>query len=177
MTRYQSLAAYGIIIVITGIIISLLAYNPSRVIQYIVAAGLFLSAFFAFITSSKSKNSVVPFLYHRFQAIGLLLYAIAILIYASSMERFLTITPVFLLYFGITEIILCFQFMELREKVNPLIIAYRIVIGILTGLGAVLILTTSYINPNNALLGSGLAFIFGGAGFILFSWLIRKTEM
>src|SRR5688572_15833507 len=113
MTRYQSLAIYGIIIVLTGIIISSLAYNPSRIIQYVVAAGLFLSAIFAFITSYKSKRLIVPLKYHAFQGFGLLAYALTVIIYANTLERFLNATTCFLLIFGITEIVGALQLLML----------------------------------------------------------------
>jgi uncharacterized membrane protein HdeD (DUF308 family) len=176
MTRHQSLVMYGIIIVITGIIISSLAYNPSRVIQYIVATGLFLSAVFAFLTSYKSKSHSVQLKYHAFQGAGLLAYALTILIYANTLERFLNATVYFLLYFGVTEIMAALQLLTLSQKMNLRLIIFRAVVGFLTALGAILIMTTSYVNQNNALLGSGFAFIFGGTGFILFANLLRKFE-
>lgn len=177
MTKYLSLTLYGIIIVLTGIIISSLSYNPSRIIQYIVAAGLFLSALFAFITSYKSKNLYVHLRYHAFQGFGLLFYAITILVYANTLEKFLNASIYFLLFFGVTEIIFGLQLLMLNQKTNLQLIIFRGAIGFLTALGSVLILSTSYVNSNNALLGSGIAFIFGGTGFILFANLIRKLEM
>lgn len=177
MNRYHSLTIYGIIIVIIGISISLLSFNPSRIIQYNVAAGLFLSAVFAFITSYKSRRLLVPLKYHAFQGFGLLAYAITIIAYASTLETFLNATTYFLLFFGITEILGGLQLLMLGQKINLQIIIFRAITGFLTAFGAILILTTSYINPNNALLGSGIAFIFGGTGFILFAKLVRKIEM
>lgn len=176
MTRYQPLTLYGIIIALKGIIIASLAYNPSRVIQYIVAAGLFLSAIFAFIASYKNRHQIIPVQYHALQGLGLIVFAIAIVIYAHTLERFIYVTTYFLLYFGISEIIIGFRLLISPQKANFQLILFRAIIGLLTTLGAILVLTTSYINPNIALLGSGIAFIFGGAGFILFAKILKNLS-
>ncbi len=58
MNRFQSLILYGVLISVTGIFLFSLSYNPSRIIQYGVAAGMLLSSFFAFVTA-KSKGSEI----------------------------------------------------------------------------------------------------------------------
>ncbi len=176
MNRHQTLTVYGIAMVLTGIIISLLSSNPSRVIQYVVTAGLFLSSIFAFITSYKSRGDDVPLKYHAIQGLGLLAFAIAILVYATTLEKFLNATSYFLLFFGISEIVLSFQLSMIAQKINPQIILFRIIVGFMTAIGSVLILSTALINPDNALLGSGVAFIFGGVSFILFARLLKKLD-
>src|SRR5687767_10152965 len=118
MTRYQSQVMYGLLIVITGGIIAFLSYNPSRIIQYILSGGIFLSAGFAFITSAKNKNSGILLKYHQLQGAGMVAYALAILVYAPTFEKFITVTMAFLLYFGLTEIVFGFQLMEYKTKTN-----------------------------------------------------------
>ena len=46
MTRFQSQVMYGLLIFITGAIIAILSYTPSRTIQYVLSAGMLLSGCF-----------------------------------------------------------------------------------------------------------------------------------
>ena len=70
MTRFQSQVMYGLLIFITGAIIAILSYTPSRTIQYVLSAGMLLSAVFAFITAAKNKGSVIRLKYHELQGAG-----------------------------------------------------------------------------------------------------------
>ena len=176
MTRFQSQVMYGLLIVVTGAIIALLSYNPSRTIQYVAAAGIFLSAVFAFITAAKNKNTEIRLKYHGLQGAGMLVYALAILIYASTFEKFITITMAFLLYFGITEIIFGFQLMEYKRKISMPLIVLRMITGFLMAVGAVIILAIAFLDKNMSLLVAGILIALSGINFILFANATRKLE-
>ena len=92
MTRFQSQVMYGLLIFITGAIIAILSYTPSRTIQYVLSAGMLLSAVFAFITAAKNKGSVIRLKYHELQGAGMVAYAVAIFFYATTFEKFITVT-------------------------------------------------------------------------------------
>ena len=110
MTKYQALTIYAILIMVTGFILMLLSIYPTRLIQYVVALGMLSSAVFAFLIAYKSKNMTIPLHYHRLHAIGMVIYGFAILFFANDVQKFLNITIFFLLYYGMTEMIFCFQF-------------------------------------------------------------------
>lgn len=174
MTWFQSQVMYGLLIVITGAIIAFLSYNPSRTIQYVVAAGLFLSAVFAFITAAKNKNAEIRLKYHELQGAGMFAYALAILIYASTFETFITITMAFLLYFGITEIIFGFQLMDYKRMISTSVIVLRMITGFLMAVGAVVILAVAFLDKNMSLLVAGILIALSGINFILFANATRK---
>ena len=174
MTRFQSQVIYGVLIALTGIIIAFLSYNPSRTIQYVVAVGIFLSAVFAFITAAKNKNSEIRLKYHELQGAGMFAYALAILIYASTFESFITITMAFLLYFGITEIVFGFQLMEFKSKIRMPVIVLRMITGLLMAVGAVLIFAIAFLNKNVSLLVAGILIVLSGINFILFANATRN---
>jgi len=177
MTPFQSQVMYGFLIAITGAIIALLSYDPSRTIQYVVAAGIFLSAVFAFITAAKNKNSEIRLKYHALQGAGMFAYALAILIYASTFEKFITITMAFLLYFGITEIIFGFQLMDYKRKIGMPVIALRMITGLLMAVGAVAILAIAFLDKNKSLLLAGILIALSGINFILFANATRKLAI
>jgi hypothetical protein len=174
MTRFQSQVTYGVLIFITGAIIAYLSYSPSGTIQYILSVGIFLSAIFAFITAAKNNDSVIRLKYHELQGAGMFAFALAILIYASTFEKFITVTMVFLLYFGLTEIIFGFQLMQYKRKISTTIIALRMITGLLMAVGAVAILARSFLDKNSSLLLAGILIALGGLNFILFANAIRK---
>ena len=174
MTRFQSQVVYGLLILITGAIIAFLSNNPSRTIQYVVAAGIFLSAVFAFITAAKNKNSEIRLKYNALQAAGMFAYALAILIYASTFEKFITITMAFLLYFGITEIILGFQLMDYKRKISMPVIVLRMITGFLMAVEAVVILAIAFLDKNMSLLVAGILIALSGINFILFANATRR---
>jgi hypothetical protein len=177
MTRVQSQVMYGFFILITGVIIAFLSYVPSRAIQYVLSAGIFLSAIFAFITASKNKEFIIRLKYHGLQGAGMLVYAIAILIYASTFEKFITVTMVFLLYFGVSEIIFGFQLMQYKRKISTTVIALRMITGFVMAVGAVAIFASSFLNKNNSLLLAGLLIALSGINFILFANALKKLPV
>lgn len=174
MNRFQSQIIYGLLITITGIFLFSLSYNPSRIIQYGIAAGMFLSCFFAFLTASKSKGSEVPLKYNWLLGMGMFAFALAILIYASTFDRFITVTMAFLLYFGIVEIIFGFGLMAYKKSISLQIIVFRMIIGLLMTIGAVLILGIAFFDKNTSLVVAGALIFLSGINFILLANAVRK---
>ena len=177
MNRVQTQMAYGLLIAITGIIIAILSSNPSRTLQYTVAAGMLLSAVFAFATTAKAKHAVIPMKYNRMQGVGILIYGFAILIYASNFERFILTTMAFTLYFGITEILFGFKLLAYKEHLALQVIVARMVIGFIMAVGAVLILTIAMLDKNASLLFAGILMTISGLTFIWFAGLTKKLGM
>ena len=174
MNRFQSQVLYGVFVSVTGIFLLLLSYNPSRIIQYGVAAGMFLSSFFAFVTSNKSKGSEIPFKYNWLLGMGMFAYALAILIYASTFERFITVAMAFLLYFGVAEIILGFGLMDYKRKISMSVIVLRMITGFLMAVGSVIIIGLAYFDKNISLLVAGVLIFLSGMNSILFANAARK---
>jgi hypothetical protein len=81
----------------------------------------------------------------------MLVYALAILIYATTFEKFIFITMVFLLYFGITEIIFGFQLMDHKRKIGMPLIVLRMFTALLMAVGAVVILAIALLDKNMSL--------------------------
>ena len=174
MNRFQSQALYGVLIGVTGVFLLLLSYNPSRIIQYGIAAGMFLSSFFAFVSANKSKASEVPLKYNWLLGVGMFAYALAILIYASTFDRFTTITMAFLLYFGVAEIILGFGLLAYKKSISLQVIVVKMIIGLFMTIGAVLIIVLAYFDKNISLLVSGALIFLSGINFILLANAVRK---
>ena len=180
MSRNLSLTIYAILIVITGIILLLrgqyavLSFdnNPSNdryAATYPVSILMLLSAGFAAYTAFQSLDFKLALKYHGLHAFAMVFYGIAVLFFATNLQRFLDITTFFLLFYGISEIVFCFQLLLLRQKsMSSLIIGIRIFIGFFISLGAVSVLASFYSDPNTSVLISGIVFIFCGINLTLF---------
>lgn len=174
MNRFQSQVFYGVLIGVTGVFLLLLSYNPSRIIQYGVAAGMFLSCFFAFVSANKSKASEVPLKYNWLLGVGMFAYALAILIYASTFDRFIIITMGFLLYFGVADIIFGFGLLAYKKSIHLQVIVVKMIIGLLMAIGAVLIIGLAYFDKNISLLVAGSLIFLSGINFIMLADTVRK---
>ena len=53
------------------------------------------------------------------------------------------------------------------------VVFVRLIIGLAITVGAAIILATSYINQESALIGAGIVFIFSGINLILFKTVLR----
>ena len=189
MTRFQSLTIYAILIIITGIILVLRGqwlvnsysnfslYVNHYPITYSVAFLMLISSAFALYTADKSRNFKPAFKYHGLHAIGMLVYALAVLFFVKDLQVFLNVTTFFLLYYGISEIVFCFQLLVLRQNnINSQTVFFRIVVGFLIALGAILVLAMFYTDPNKALLISGVVFIFSGINLMAFKTVQQRPE-
>ncbi|MEO6189803.1 MAG: hypothetical protein ABIO44_04940 [Saprospiraceae bacterium] len=177
MTRYQALTVYATLIIVTGLILMLLSIYPTRLIQYVVAFGMLSSAFFAFYTAYKSHDMQIPLHYHALHAIGMVVYGFAILFFANDIQRFFNITIFFLTFYGMAEMIFCFQLLMLRQKfISARIIGFRLLIGFFITTGAIFILATSFSDKKIALLASGAVFVFSGVFLIVFKSVLKKAD-
>jgi hypothetical protein len=173
MSRFQSQIFYGILVAVTGVLLFLLGANPSRIIQYAIASGIFLAAIFSFIASSKSTSSKLPLKYNGLQAIGMLVYGVAIFVYASTFERFISITMVFLLFFGIMEMLFGFNAISVQREIGMRVIVTRMFIGFLMTIGAVVFLGFAF-HLVIAVLLAGILFFLSGVLFIGFANVTRN---
>ena len=94
MTKYQSLTIYGILMMVTGVILIALSYNPSQTMQYSVALTMLFSAAFAFWATYQSRNIPSSMKYHGLHALGMLIYGVAILFFATDIQIVSTGTTV-----------------------------------------------------------------------------------
>jgi len=174
MNRFKSQVLYGILLSVTGIFLLLLSYGPSRIVQYGLASGMLLSSFFAFLTANKSKGSEIPYKFNWLLGLGLIVYSLIILIYGSTLDRFITLTMAFLLYFGIVEIIFGFGLMAYKKRISLQVIVFRMIIGLLMAVGAVLMLGMAVVDKNTSLVVAGTLILLCGINFILLANAVRK---
>lgn len=176
MNRYQAVIIYGVLIVINGLILMALSYNPSKIIQYSVGIAMILAAIFAIISSRKSKDFQIPMKYHAIHAGGMMAYGLAIFFLAIDIELFFNITTFFLLYYGIIEIIFCLQLFILKTRIPLYVNVIRMIIGLAIAIGAVFVLAATEVDLSIALIASGLTFTFSGIILIIFNNALMRER-
>lgn len=189
MSRNQSITVYAVLMIITGIILvmrgqySVLSYDNYSLtgghypVTFIVSIVMLLGACFAAFTAFQSIDFKLALKYHALHAFAMSAYGIAVLFFAVNLQKFLDITIFFLLYYGISEIVFCFQLLLMRQRsISSRIVGIRLFIGLFISLGAVSVLATFYSDPNKAVLISGVVFVFSGINLMLFRTVQQAPE-
>ncbi len=189
MSRNLSITVYAVLIIITGIILvmrgqySVLSYDNYSLaggrypVTFIVAIVMLLGAGFAAFTAFQSIDFKLALKYHALHAFAMLVYGTAVLFFAVNLQKFLDITIFFLLYYGISEIVFCFQLLLMRQRsISSRIVGIRLFIGLFISLGAVSVLATFYSDPNKAVLISGVVFVFSGINLMLYRTVQQAPE-
>ena len=137
---------------------------------------MFLSSFFVFVASNKSKGSEIRFRFNWLLGMGMFAYGLSILVYTSIFEQFITIAVAFLLYFGIMEIIFGFGLMAYKKTISLQIIVYRMIIGLLMTIGAFFILGKSVVDKTTSLLVARILIFLNGVNFIILANEMQKSS-
>ncbi len=176
MNKYQTNVLSGILIIIAGIFLLVIPYTNSIAIHYAVAFCMIASAYLAMLTAFKTKNILIPFRYHELHALGMVVYGILILFYPTNLSVFLNITSFFFLYYGLTEMIFCFQVLNQHAIIRFEIASLRLAIGFTIYLGAVIIFGFAGTNQNYTVIGYGIMIILIGINMVLFKTVLKKLH-
>jgi len=176
MSRCQSQNFYGLIIALTGVFISFLSASHSRTLQIILAIGMIVAALFAFLAAQKCDDSEIPLRFNLLHAIGAALYAVAIVVVASSFELFITITYIYLLYFGVIELIFGIFLFHYRNKVSVDSIFIRMVVGIFISIGAASVLLNDLPEEGVSLITAGALLVLSGVNFMFLARQVSRYE-
>lgn len=176
MDRHQSHHFYGLIVALTGVFISFLSSSPSRPLQYILAIGMFMAAIFAFLSAARHDESEIPVKSNLLHGVGTLLYGLAILFFGTSFDRFATITYIFLIYFGVTELIFGSLLYSHRHKIPLPMIFVRVFVGFCTAIGAGVVMFEGVLDEGTSLLIAGILLIISGINFMLYARQVGRYE-
>ena len=177
MTRYYFQAMYGSLLATTAIIMAVLSFDPSQVIQYATATGLLTASAFALVAAYKSKSGEIQRKHNRLQSFGMFGHGFTIFLIGSSFSQFIMINLAFLVYFGITEILFAFEVSSYKTRMNRSVVGFKMGNGLLVAIGAVVAFATSYSSQTTALLITSGITLFMGGGFILLARLARVVPV
>jgi len=174
MNNGIKILALGAIFLVSGIITALLSYDPSRILQYLFIATSLGGAALALRIGWQRKESFVQSRYYTWIGSILILGAISLGIWATTLLAFVNVVGFFLLILGIGEFVFAQQIFNYAPFPWKLL-GLKITIGAITATGAAWILTMSRIHVNVALLFLGLLISLVGLNFMNVSRVAKKT--
>jgi len=166
MLKQFSLYINGSFIIAIGLLLLLLRGADLSAVKYTIVPCLFIAAIFAVMTALARNRKQVQFAYHETHGFTLVLYAIALLFFANSFEKFNLFTAFFFFFYAVSEIIFSIWLFNLVGKVNLGVVIVRMIIGLLAGIGA--IVSLNYDNQTGTSFSFGIVFILIGVNVVLY---------
>ena len=175
MNNNRKILGLGAIFLVSGIITALLSYDPSRILQYIFIATSLVGGVLAFRIARQKKESFVRSRYYTWVGSILIVAAISLGIWATTLLAFVNVVGFFLLILGIGEFVFAQQIFNYAPFPWKLL-GLKITIGAITATGAAWILTMSRIHVNVALLFLGVLISLIGLSFMHVSRVEKKAD-
>lgn len=165
--------AIGALIVTTGIITAGMAYAPSKTLQYIFIVSSSTVGVIALLIGRQTKKSFVRSKYFTWIGFTSVVMAISVGIWATTLGEFINVVGFFLLALGIIEFVFVMQIISFETPLPWKRLALKLVITIVTTVGAAWTLTMAGIDVNVALFFSGGFLVLVGLSFIQLSRMKR----
>ena len=176
MNKNRKILALGSIFVVSGIVTALLSYDPSRILQYLFIATSVGGAALALRIGWQRKESFVQSRYYIWIGSILIVAAISLGIWATTLLAFVNVVGFFLLILGILEFVFAQQIFNYETPFPWNRLALKITISAITATGAAWILTMSRIDANVALLFLGILISLVGLSFMHLSRVEKKAD-
>lgn len=174
MKKNLPLYLYGTIIMGEGAMLLFSKESHFENLKYTLGIGLTLGSMLAFLTAFSRQRRPVQFAYHEIHAFTMLVYGLYVLIFCKSLENLTNVTAFLLLFSAFKEIIFCNWLFNLGQKVLFKILVFRLILGLLTGLGTFIALYYQYMNIEWTMKGFGVLFILIGLNVVLYVPLIKR---
>lgn len=174
MKKTNLLSFSGITMLLSGLTILLSSEIGIQTAKIITPILFILSGIFSVLFASANKEFLVPKNFHTLQGLGMISFAIALIIIADSLESFLMVTTFFTMVYGLLEIIFAFMVLNSKKIIDSKIMIIRIISGVLNLLGGfALFMTALGKTPETGILIAGFLVLFGGLSFTIFAKKIK----
>lgn len=173
MNKHIPIYIYGGIILLEGIFLMLSQQSSFKLIHMTLGITMSCVAVFAFVAAFIRQRKQVQFAYHELHASALLIYGLCILYLCNTLESLISYTNFLFIFYAFSEIIFCYWLFNLAQKVVTKIVAVRVLLGLIIGIGAVL----SMMYPAYSLEIFGVQFILVGINVILYVPELKKDEL
>ena len=164
MNKYLPIYLYGAIVIFQGVFLLFSSYCTFDMMNITTGLALTFGALFAFIAAFSRQGKQVQSAYHKMHALAMLVYGLSILLFCTTVERFISFTSYLFIFYTFSEIIFCNWLFNLRQKVIYKIILVRLSLGLVVGIGTILAMSLSTFE----LEGFGVLFIMVGINIMLY---------
>ncbi len=172
MKKYFPIYLYGAIIILDGIFLQFTKHSTLESIKLSLGISLTVGAIIAFIAAFSQQRKQVQIAYHELHALALSVYGVSILVFSNTFEKLIYFTAFLFIFYSFSEIIFCIWLFNLRQKVVYKIIIIRLLLGLATGFGTIVVMYFS----SSTLQGFGILFIMVGINIICYVPVMKGKE-
>lgn len=173
MKKNLPLYLYSTIIIGEGALLALSQDITLETVKFILGIGLIIGSILAFFTAFSRQRRQVQFAYHEVHALTMLVYGTFILFFCKNLENLTNVTAFLLLFYAFKEIIFCNWLFNLGQKVSYQILAIRLFLAILIGLGTITSFYYQDLYLEGTIRGFGGLFIIIGINVLLYVPIIK----
>ena len=176
MKKAVNLTLVGICLIISGIVIILSENIGANNAKIIVPILFVLSGVFS-LKHAMSNKQGIDSKFQLIKGIGLLVFAALISFFADSSNSFLMYVTYFTLMYGLLEITFPFAVLNSKNRIAKQILAVRVVIGLVTAIGAVVLLFTTISSDSQGLIIAGALTILIGLSNLFFTNQLKTKSL
>lgn len=177
MKNYTLIYIYGAIIILEGIFLLFSRHYTFQTIKLTLGVSLIIAAVLAFLKVLSRQNKRIEFSYHEIHSLSMLIYGLAVLLFANSLETLVFISVFLFFFYTFSEISFCIWVFNLGKALAYKIVLVRVFLGLIVGLGAVVILHYFNLKEAMALEGFGALFIIIGINILLYVPIMKRKDL
>ena len=173
MNKHLPIYLYGTILVFVGFFLIFSERLPFQIIRITLGISSIVGAVFAFISALARNRQQVAFSYHEMHALAMLVFGISILLFCDTFEKIVPFTAFLFLFYAVSELIFSNWLFNLKQKIVFSVLATRVILGLLIGIGTVIAL--SYAKVTIQLFG--VMFILVGINVIMYVQVMKVNPV
>ena len=166
--KNHKLVFSGMFMSLAGITLLLSQSIGVQISKILVPVFFIVGGYFSYAFSRDSEKPAGR-QFHLLQAFGMLLFGILVATIPDSLTSFLTYVTYFIMCFVFLEIGFGLMSLSGTDKVRMNIVLFRLLLGFLSIIGAMVLLFNITNDPMHGLMIAGALMIFGGVAFTAFA--------
>ena len=173
MKKLGDLILVGIFLIFAGIIIIMAETVGVNRAKIIVPILFLLSGIYSIKHSMSNRASEIVSKFEMLKGIGLIVFAALVPFFSDDLMSFLMYVTYFILMYGLLEIMFPFSVLNSKHKIKKSMLLFRLVAGVITSIGAVILLLETYANEYNGLILAGVLTILIGLSNTFYAYKLK----
>lgn len=173
MKKIGDLILIGAFLILAGITIIVAESVGVNKAKIFVPLLFLISGIYTIKYSLANKTSEIASKYEMLRGIGLIIFATLIPFFSYSLMSFLMYVTYFILMYGLLEIVFPFSILNSKNTIVKNMLVFRIVAGIMTSIGAVVLLLATNSNEYIGLIIAGTLTILIGLSNIIYAYKLK----
>ena len=169
MKTQKKVLSLGSLLIMAGAITVVMSPSPSQLLQYIFIGISIAMGAVSIAIGQQTKRTLMRSYYYKSVGIILMVLAVALGIWATTLLAFVSVLGFFVLLLGILEFVFAQQILTTEKIIPWKLVGIKLVISTMAATGSVWVMTMVNFDAGVALLFLGLLFILVGLGFVYLS--------